>query len=149
MNEGNGINHAAMKEKIRKEYYRRVRLIMKTELNAKNRIQAINTLAVPVVSYSYNVINWNVPDLQRMDRKTRKLLTCNRMLHPKADVDRLCLPRSKGGRGLLQLEFSYKTATIGMKQYLECTDDISLQLVVEHEKEKELHSIVKESNKFE
>ena len=34
-NEGNGINHSAMKEKIRKEYYRLVRLILKTEVNSK------------------------------------------------------------------------------------------------------------------
>ena len=101
-------------EKIRKEYYRRIRMVLKTELNSKNRIQAINSLAIPVVQYSFNIINWNISDLQRLDRKTRKLLTCSRMLHPKSDVDRLYLPRSKGGRGLLQVEMSYRTSTIGM-----------------------------------
>ena len=45
-----------MKENTRKEYYRRVRLALKTELNAKNSIESTNTLAVPVVQYSYNVI---------------------------------------------------------------------------------------------
>ena len=49
VNEGKGIQHNAMKEKIRKEYHRRIRSIMKTELNSRNRIQAINSLAVPVV----------------------------------------------------------------------------------------------------
>ena len=58
INEGDGIQHSQMKEKIRKEYYRRVRLVLKSELNAANRIQAITTLAVPVVTYSFNVINW-------------------------------------------------------------------------------------------
>ena len=149
VNEGNGINHAAMKEKIRKEYYRRVRLVLKTELNSKNRIEAINTLAVPVVQYSYNIINWNPPDIQRMDIKTRKLFTSSNMLHPKADVDRLYLPRSKGGRGLIQLEMSYKTTTIGMKQYLELKDDWMLKLVSRHERNKKLHSIYKKSQKFE
>ena len=46
-----------MKEKIRKGYYRRVRLVLKSELNAANCIQAITTLTVPVVAYSFNVIN--------------------------------------------------------------------------------------------
>ena len=50
INEGDGIQHSQMKEKIRKEYYRRVRLVLKSELNAANRIQAITTLAVPVVT---------------------------------------------------------------------------------------------------
>lgn len=34
INEGDGIQHAAMKEKMKKEYYRRVRLVLKSELNA-------------------------------------------------------------------------------------------------------------------
>ncbi|XP_066933825.1 uncharacterized protein [Clytia hemisphaerica] len=86
--------------------------------------------------------------LQRMDRKTRKLLTCNRMLHPKSDVDRLYLPRSKGGRGLLQIEQAYKIATIGMSKYLECSSDWMMALVHRHEQNKTSHSIVKEANKY-
>ena len=33
INEGDGKQHVAMKEKVRKEYYRRVRLVLKSELN--------------------------------------------------------------------------------------------------------------------
>ena len=56
-NEGNGINLSFMKENIRKEYYRRIRLILNTKLNSKNPITAKNTLAIPVVQYSYNIID--------------------------------------------------------------------------------------------
>ena len=45
-----------MKEKIHKEYYRRIKLVLGSELNAVNRTNAINTLAVPVVTYSFNII---------------------------------------------------------------------------------------------
>ena len=123
VNEGDGINHASMKEKIRKEYYRRIRLVLKTELNSKNRIEAINTLAVPVVQYGFNIINWNLADLNRLDTKTRKLLTSNNMHHPEADVDRLYLLRSSGGRGIIELETSYKTTTIGMQKHLTVSND--------------------------
>ncbi|XP_063601678.1 uncharacterized protein LOC134777753 [Penaeus indicus] len=54
--------------------------------------------AIPVVTYSFNIINWNLSELQRLDSEIRKQFTCNRMLHPKSDVDRLYLPRSKGGQ---------------------------------------------------
>ena len=37
-NEGNGINHSVMKEKIRKEYYRLISLILKTELHTTSLI---------------------------------------------------------------------------------------------------------------
>ena len=88
-----------MKEKIRKECYRRVRAILKTELNSANRTEAINTLAIPVVTYSFNIINWTISDTKNIDVKIRKLMTCNRMHHPKADVDRLHIPRKEGGGG--------------------------------------------------
>ena len=64
VNEGDGVQHSKMKEKIRKECIRRVRSILKTELNSKNKLTAINTLAIPVVTYSFNVINWNLRELK-------------------------------------------------------------------------------------
>ena len=148
VNEGDGINHASMKEKIRKEYYRRIRLVLKTELNSKNRIEAINTLAVPVVQYSFNIINWNLADLNRLDTKTRKLLTSNKMYHPKADVDHLYLPRSSGGRGMIELETSFETTTIGMQKYLTVSNDWMIQSVRQHEENKKLYSIVKEARRL-
>ena len=148
VNEGDGIQHAKMKEKIRKECIRRVRSIMKTELNSKNRVTAINTLAIPVVSYSFNIINWNLSELMKLDTKIRKQFTCHKMHHPKSDKDRLYVPRSKGGRGLIQLELSYKTSTLGLSQYLDQTNDWMLQLVNLHENSKKLHSVIKESEKF-
>ena len=101
-----------MKEKITKESYQRVRAILKTELNSANCIEAINTLAIPAVIYSFNIINWTINKIRRLDMKIRKLLTCNGMHHAKADVERLYIPRNEGGRGMIQLEFSYKTTTI-------------------------------------
>lgn len=43
INEEDVIQHDALKEKTRKEYYRRIGLIQKVELNSKNLIKAINT----------------------------------------------------------------------------------------------------------
>ena len=40
VDESDGIQHSKMKEKIRKEYNRRVRLILRTELNGRNKIEA-------------------------------------------------------------------------------------------------------------
>ena len=43
-----------------------------------------------------------------MDRKTRKLMTMYKTLHPKSDVARLYVPRCKGGRGLISCEWCIK-----------------------------------------
>ena len=67
-----------------------------------------------------------------MDRKTRKLLTSHRMHHPKEDVNRLYLPMSNGGRGMIQLEIVYKTKTIAMSTYLSTNSGWMLKLVYQH-----------------
>ena len=77
-----------------------------------------------------------------------KLLTLSKMHHPKADVDRLYLPRNAGGRGLIQLEATYKTTTIGLDTYLKNTDDALIKLVQEHDGRKKLYSIQRQAEQF-
>ena len=57
MEEGEGVQHHKMNVRIRKEYKRRIKLVLKSELNARNKIAAINTLTVPVILYSYGIID--------------------------------------------------------------------------------------------
>ena len=97
MEEGEGVQHHKIKVKIRKEYKRRIKLELKSELNARNKIAGINTLAVPVILYSYGVIDWKLDEIQDLDRMTRKQLCMNQMLAKKADVDRIYLPCQEGG----------------------------------------------------
>ena len=58
VNESDGIQHSQIKEKIRKECYRRVRAILKTELNSANRIEAINTLAIQLQHNQLDTIGY-------------------------------------------------------------------------------------------
>jgi hypothetical protein len=46
-----------MTDKLVKEYYCQVQQILKTELNSQNKITAIITLAVPVLVYSFRIVN--------------------------------------------------------------------------------------------
>ena len=70
----------------------------------------MNTLSIPAVTYSFNFINWDSEEIRQMDRKIQKLVTLNRMHHPKADVNRTCVPRKEGGRRMINLEMCFKTA---------------------------------------
>ena len=56
--EGDGIDNSQMKDKLVKAYYYRVRQISKTELNLKNTITTINTLAVIILVHSLRIVNW-------------------------------------------------------------------------------------------
>jgi len=84
-----------------------LRLVFGTELSVKNKIHATGSLAVPVLEYSFGIVNWHQEELQKLDRKTRKLPTIHGQHHPKVDVDRLYVPRKQGGRGLMQLETAH------------------------------------------
>ena len=85
-------------------------MILKSELNARNR--AIGALAVPVLRYSFGIINGRIEEIKKIDRKTRKMLIVYKMHHPKADIDRLYVKRKVGGRGLVQVEAAYKAEII-------------------------------------
>ena len=71
-----------MKDKITKEYVKRVKKIASSKLNSGNTIDAINSRAVSLVRYGAGIIDWTKEELKKIDRKTRKILTMNGMLHP-------------------------------------------------------------------
>ena len=90
-------------------------------------------------------------EIRKLDRKTRKLLTLERMHHPRADVDQMYLPRNEGGRGLIQLEIAYKTATIGLDAYRylnAAKNDPLLVIAKEHEKVKKKYSVASPATVF-
>ena len=148
MEEEEGVQHHKMKVKIRKEYKRRIKLVLKSELNARNKIVAINTLAVAVILYNYGVIDWKLDEIQDLDRMTRKQLCMNQMLARKADVDRIYLPYQEGGRSLMNLEKEYKATMIGLQTYMTNKDDVQIQSVLRHQNSKALHSVPKEAEKY-
>ena len=39
-------------------------MLLKIELNAKNRVEAINALVVPVVTYTFIIIKWTMQDVK-------------------------------------------------------------------------------------
>ena len=104
--EADHVLHEESKERLKKEYIRRVKKCLKSKLNGGNMVKAINTWAVSLMRYSAGIVEWTKADLDVTDRKTRKLMTMYGMLHPRSNVSRLYLPRSEGGRGLLSVSDS-------------------------------------------
>jgi hypothetical protein len=90
-------------------------------------------LAIPVPRYSFGIINWHQEEKQKLDRKTRKMLTIHGQHHPKADIDLLCVPRKDGGRGMMQIQGAYITEVIKIKEYVEHTEDPLMQIVRTHQ----------------
>ena len=148
VDKSDGIQHSKMKEKIRKKYNRRVRLILRTELNGRNKIEAINSFAFSVVHYSFGIIDWKICELKKIDTKTRKLLNMHKILHPKADVERLYISGKDGGRGLIDVEAAFKSVTIGLNLYLRHKEWQYPKQVLGHERYKAKNSIARNATNF-
>ena len=110
-------------------------MMIKSALNAKNKITAIRALVVPVLRYSFGIINWRLEEIRKFDRKTRKVLTMYKLHYPKGDIDRLYVKRKGGGRGLLQIETTYKAEIMYIAEYLSTKyiEDQFVNIVKSHE----------------
>ena len=74
-----------MKDKVKKDYYRRVRKMLEIKLNSGDVFNAINTWAVSVVNYFAAFLEWSRLQLEEIDRRTRSLLTIYDGFHPKSN----------------------------------------------------------------
>ena len=59
------IKENEIKEKIIKEYKRRLRLILKSKLNGKNKIKAIHTWAVTIFRHGTGITQWKESELKK------------------------------------------------------------------------------------
>ena len=116
--EADTIKQVEMKDKIQKEYLRRIRKL----LNSRNLIKGINTWAVPLVRYSGPFLKWTRDKLKQMDQRTRELMTMHKALHPRHDVDRLYVSRKEGGRGLASIEDNVDASIQRLEDYIQKHD---------------------------
>ena len=62
--------------------FERTKLIMKSRLNGRNKIIAINTWAVSLMRYGACIVKWTKSEPDEIAKKTRKVMTMNKELHP-------------------------------------------------------------------
>ena len=108
-----------MKEKIKKEYLKRTRKLLKTKLFSRNLIKGINTWNVPLVRYSGVFLKWTREELKQMDQRTRKLMIMHKTTHPRDDADILYQSRKKGERGHFWIEGSIDASIQQHEDYIE------------------------------
>ncbi len=86
-------------------------------------------IPVPVIRYPAGIVEWTKVEQQNLDWKTGKLLTLHGALHPRADVDRLYIPRDEGGRGLTNVEDMIEREKLALRDYVEHKDDQLMEAV--------------------
>ena len=91
------------------KFKKKLKNVLKSELNSKNIMTAIKEYVTPVLTYTFGIVNWTEHDIKAADILVRKKLNMNRMFEIKGDVDRLYTPRKMGGRGLVSVWDAFKT----------------------------------------
>ena len=79
-------------------------MILKSKLNGRNKVTAINTWAVAIFRYGAGIIQWKASELKDLDRKSRKAMNMYGGLHMKSDLDRFYVKRKEVGRSLISVE---------------------------------------------
>ena len=95
------IKKKEIQEKFSNEYLRWLRLILRSKLNRRNKIMAVNAWAVSVMRYGAEILKWDTDELKSLHRRTRKFTTMNGALHPKSDTHSVSVNRELEKRGLI------------------------------------------------
>ena len=136
-------------KKADREVIRRVSVIL--DMSNHNKINAINTFALPVLTYFMPVIYFLQKDINEVDLKIKRLLTERRARHPQYLNTLLYGARSIGGRGLKQVSTMYKETKIKDTIRLATSNDPKLQAVRQFQEIKEKKgrkSILKDARKY-
>ncbi|XP_060804959.1 uncharacterized protein LOC132902746 [Amyelois transitella] len=120
------INQKETKEELSKKFKHRLNIILKTHLNSKNTVKAINTFAIPILTYSFGIIHWSQTDLKKLQRTINTHLTKYRKHHPKSCIQRLTLSRQEGGRGLIDIQNLHNKQIQTLRQYFHNKSQYSL-----------------------
>ena len=111
----------------------RLSVIWSRPLSDYKKVLATNQFALPALTYFMWTQVWNIADLQRLDRETRKDVVANRAKHPLGSTDLLYRPRKLGGRGLKSIERECKTIKIKAAMNLYSNNDLAMHLVRQFE----------------
>ncbi|KAJ0176683.1 hypothetical protein K1T71_007862 [Dendrolimus kikuchii] len=111
------IKHKDTKSILIKKFNHRLNLLLKSELNSKNTIKAVNTFAIPILTYSFGIINWSKTDLNKLQRMINTTMTKHRKHHPKSAIERLVLPRQEGGRGIIDINNLHNKQITTLRNY--------------------------------
>ena len=93
-------------------------MILKTELFSKYTFEATNSYTILALSYALPFLDWNITELEIIDRETGKMLLQYHAIHSQSDVTRLYIPRKNGCRELTNITNHYKNTTINFSSYL-------------------------------
>ena len=110
------------KERVKCEYFKRVKKIWESQLSGYNKHISYNAFAVSILIPTFDLLDWTIEDIEQIAIGTRKISFMTGNFHRNPDVDRLYIPRRKGGRGLKSIQIAFETSIISVRQHLQANN---------------------------
>ena len=145
--QADGIRTKQVCERVKEEMTKRLKLLMKSELNDETLIQAINSKVIPVAAYPMNVCKMTKSELNELDQIVKRKLRKSNMLGKQASDERLYLKRDQGGRGLKSMKDVYAETTTRVACYVCKSNNKWIQVAWQRETVKENNAIIDEAVK--
>ncbi len=105
-------------ERLRKTYCERLNTIWKSSLSARKKVTLTNSYASSVFRYYFAFLPWSKTILQKLDRFARRAMVTNKCHHEVAAIQRVHLPRAKGGRGVTSVVSIWEQEVVSTALYL-------------------------------
>ena len=86
-----------------------------------------------MLSYGFGIVPWTKKEIQQFDVNTRKILTATNNHYPRSAVERVYLPRSAGGIGLMNIENLYYRKLVSLAHHLSVSSDPLVSLCCERD----------------
>ena len=113
-----GMKIKTMLERMKEEVIKRVKMLLKSELNGANLIAAINTKMIPVAAYPMNVCKFSTGELNELNQVIKRELRAKNMLGRHSSDERLYMKREQGGRGLKSMKDIYQETRLRVACYM-------------------------------
>jgi len=108
-----GIDHEQAKVNITKEFLRHLKIVWKSLLYRRFKVQATNSSCIHLLSYGFGVVGWTKSEICKI---VHQVMTSH---HPRSAIERLFLSRKFGGKGLLCVENLLNHRLIMLSHHLE------------------------------
>lgn len=98
------LNHTEIKNSLKDKFKQRLNQILNTHLSSRNKTKAVNTYAIPILTYSFGVIKWSDTELESLNTTIRTASYRHNIHHIHSAVQRFTLSRKLGGRGFIDIK---------------------------------------------
>eukprot|EP00957_Ditylum_brightwellii_P055528 4207901-Ditylum_brightwellii.AAC.1 len=112
-----------VKKSAMKAYISWICKILTLGLTANKMMTTNCAFDILVLCNTFGIIKWTKTELQRLDKKARKLPTINSVLHLKSSVMHLYLHWLKQGRRLTGVEDTHTEECSALAKYVMCSTD--------------------------